>query len=61
MRCAPGFHMPVVLLDHNNAASQVSGKVVCRHSIIGQHLCGVEVPQAVHGAWLAVSGVVQEI
>lgn len=55
---ASQLHMPVVLLDHGNAASQVFGKGIYRHSVVGELHGGVVMSQAVHGSLLAVSGVV---
>ena len=47
--------MPVVLLNHGNTGAQVPSEVVYRHPVVGQRHGGVIVPQAVHGALLAVA------
>ncbi len=61
MRYTPEFHMPIVLLNHGNTGAQVFGKGIHGHPVVSQRHGGVVVPQAVHGALLAVSGVVQQI
>ena len=53
--------MPVVLLNHGNTGAQVPSEVVYRHSVISRRHGGVVMAQAVHGALLAVAGVVQQI
>ncbi len=60
--CQPAkLHMPIMLFNHGNTGTQVPSEVVHRHSVVGQRHGGVVVPETVHGALLAVSGVVQEI
>ncbi len=59
MRYALEFHIPVVLLNHGNAGAQVFGEGIHGHPVISQRDGGVIVPETVHGALLAVSGVVQ--
>ncbi len=61
MRHAPELHMSVVLLDHGNTGAQMFCQCVHSHSVVGQDHRRVVVTQGVHGALLAVSGVVQEI
>ncbi len=53
--------MPVVLFNHGNTGAQVLGKGVHSHPVVGQHHGGIVMAQAVPGALLAASGVVQEI
>ena len=61
MRYACELHMSVVLFNHGNTGAQVLGKGVHSHPVVGQHHGGIVMAQAVPGALLAASGVVQEI